>query len=73
MVAYFMIIKLEEEITEPSEELKKQIDADKEAVSDQLATSDKINNGDLLRFYTKSGLKAINPDDYNYLKKHRSY
>lgn len=60
--------KTGEEVTEPSEELKKQIDADKEAVSDQLATSDKINNGDLLRFYTKSGLKAINPDDYNYLK-----
>ncbi|WP_171316004.1 LTA synthase family protein [Enterococcus cecorum] len=60
--------KTGEEITEPSEELKKQIDADKEAVSDQLATSDKINNGDLLRFYTKSGLKVINPDDYNYLK-----
>lgn len=60
--------KTGEEITEPSEELKKQIDTDKEAVSDQLATSDKINNGDLLRFYTKSGLKAINPDDYNYLK-----
>lgn len=60
--------KTGEEITEPSEELKKQIDADKEAVSDQLATSDKINNGDLLRFYTKSGLKAIKPDDYNYLK-----
>ncbi len=60
--------KTGEEITEPTEELKKQIDADKEAVSDQLATSDKINNGDLLRFYTKSGLKAINPDDYNYLK-----
>ncbi len=60
--------KTGKEITEPSEELKKQIDADKEAVSDQLATSDKINNGDLLRFYTKSGLKAINPDDYNYLK-----
>lgn len=56
------------EITEPTEELKKHIDADKDAVSDQLATSDKINNGDLLRFYTKSGLKAINPDDYNYLK-----
>lgn len=60
--------KTGEEITEPTEELKKQIDADKDAVSDQLATSDKINNGDLLRFYTKSGLKAINPDDYNYLK-----
>ncbi|MGO5436812.1 LTA synthase family protein [Enterococcus cecorum] len=60
--------KTGEEITEPSEELQKQIDADKEAVSDQLATSDKINNGDLLRFYTKSGLKAIKPDDYNYLK-----
>ena len=60
--------KTGEEITEPTEELKKQIDADKDAVSDQLATSDKINNGDLLRFYTKSGLKAINPDNYNYLK-----
>ncbi|RBR29800.1 LTA synthase family protein [Enterococcus cecorum] len=60
--------KTGEEITEPTEELKKQIDADKDAVSNQLATSDKINNGDLLRFYTKSGLKAIKPDDYNYLK-----
>lgn len=60
--------KTGEEITEPSEELKKQIATDKDAVSDQLATSDKITNGDLLRFYTKSGLTAINPDDYNYLK-----
>lgn len=29
-------------------------------------TSDKINNGDLLRFYQGSNLKSIDPQDFDY-------
>lgn len=60
--------KTGQEITEPSKELTATINKYKDEVADQLATSDKINNGDLLRFYTQSGLEALNPDNYNYLK-----
>ena len=53
-------------ITEPSEILQKQTEAWKEAVSTQLNTSDNINNGDLLRFHSNSGLKPIDVSDYDY-------
>lgn len=36
------------------------------AVNEQLSVSDKINNGDLFRFYTESGLNPIAAEDYNY-------
>ena len=36
---------------------KKQVDEWKAKVDKQLSVSDQINNGDLLRFYAKSGLK----------------
>ena len=39
----------------------------KEKANLQLITSDQINNGDLLRFYTDSGLKTIDPSEYSYL------
>ncbi|WP_265457660.1 LTA synthase family protein [Enterococcus sp. HY326] len=54
-------------IEEPSEELLAQIETWKEEVNLQLTTSDEINNGDLLRFYTDSGLTAVDSSDYNYL------
>ncbi|MDN7246329.1 LTA synthase family protein [Planococcus shenhongbingii] len=35
----------------------------------ELQLSDRVVNGDLLRFYTPDGFKPINPADYNYLNK----
>lgn len=55
-------------VTQPSEELKAQVKAWKKEVREQLDTSDTINNGDLLRFYTDSGLTTIDPTKYSYLK-----
>ncbi|MBS5822231.1 MAG: sulfatase-like hydrolase/transferase, partial [Enterococcus gilvus] len=53
-------------ISEPSEILQRQADGWKEAVSKQLHTSDNINNGDLLRFYSASGLKPIDASQFDY-------
>ena len=53
-------------ITAPDEKLKNQVTKWKEEVSKQLATSDQINNGDLLRFYTGSNLKELDPEKFNY-------
>ncbi|WP_159722494.1 LTA synthase family protein [Enterococcus sp. CSURQ0835] len=53
-------------VTEPDENLKNQVKAWKKAADTQLETSDHINNGDLLRFYSGSGLKTIDPTDYDY-------
>ena len=44
-------------IPSPSASLQKQVDEWKAKVDKQLSVSDQINNGDLLRFYAKSGLK----------------
>lgn len=38
----------------------------KEKVAKQLEISDRLVNGDLLRFYTDSGLEPINAEDFNY-------
>lgn len=54
-------------VTEQSDELKVQVKAWKKQVEEQLSTSDTINNGDLLRFYTDSGLTTIDPSKYSYL------
>lgn len=54
-------------VTEQSDELKAQVKAWKKQVEEQLRTSDTINNGDLLRFYTDSGLTTIDPSKYSYL------
>ncbi|SJZ36813.1 lipoteichoic acid synthase [Pilibacter termitis] len=57
-----------EEITNPTPEITEIIKKDKEAARQQLATSDKLTNGDLLRFYTESGLKPVDPDQFVYKK-----
>lgn len=54
-------------VTEQSDELKTQVKAWKKQVEEQLSTSDTINNGDLLRFYTDSGLTTIDASKYSYL------
>ncbi|MDR4886752.1 LTA synthase family protein [Fredinandcohnia sp. QZ13] len=38
-----------------------------EIVEEKLATSDKVVNGDLLRFYTPQGFEPVVRSDYNYL------
>lgn len=47
------------EIVESAKEVKKKVD-------EQLATSDQINNGDLLSFYYDSGIKPVKTEDINY-------
>jgi len=53
-------------LTNPTPEMQEQINSIKAAASQQLAISDSITNGDLLRFYTESGLTPVNPEDYKY-------
>lgn len=53
-------------IAEPTEQQTLEIQALKDKANLQLATSDKTANGDLLRFYTGSGLTTVDPDKYNY-------
>lgn len=55
-------------IDAPSEEIQQAVNKEQEQVNLQLSTSDSLTNGDLLRFYTQSGLKPVNPEDYNYKK-----
>lgn len=55
-------------ITEPSAELQTKVDKLKDDVQKQLDTSDSINLGDLMRFYSDSGLKSIDASNYDYLK-----
>lgn len=54
------------EITNPDETTQKEIDAIKEATAAQLATSDAIQTGDLIRFFD-NGLPALDPSQYNYI------
>ena len=57
-----------EEITNPDPDTKKQIDANNKQSEEQLKISDASTTGDLLRFWPSNGLKAIDPNDYNYTK-----
>ena len=58
--------KTGEEITNPDETTKEQLDKIREAANLQLKISDSIQTGDLLRFYTGNDLGKVNPDDYSY-------
>nr|WP_015062864.1 LTA synthase family protein [Lactococcus cremoris]AFM72752.1 hypothetical protein pAF07_p05 [Lactococcus cremoris] len=53
-------------ITDPTPEQKSYIKKIKEEVAMELNMSDKLNNQDLLRFYTPEGLKPVDSKDYNY-------
>ncbi|KAF9404720.1 hypothetical protein HW555_014202 [Spodoptera exigua] len=53
-------------IVEPTEQENQEIQALKDKANLQLQMSDQTTNGDLLRFYTNSGLSPVDPDDYNY-------
>ncbi|HEM3725864.1 TPA: LTA synthase family protein [Streptococcus suis] len=54
------------EITNPDETTQKEIDTIKEAASAQLAASDAIQTGDLIRFFD-NGLPALDASQYNYI------
>lgn len=53
-------------VDEPNLEQQKLFTELNQAVDEQLMTSDKINNGDLLRFYQGSGLDPIDPQQFDY-------
>ncbi|HEM3176981.1 TPA: LTA synthase family protein [Streptococcus suis] len=54
------------EITNPDETTQKEIDALKDSAAAQLAASDAIQTGDLIRFYD-NGLTALDSSQYNYI------
>ena len=58
--------KTGEEITNPDEKTKDELDKIREAANLQLKISDSIQTGDLLRFFKGNDLGKVNPDDYSY-------
>lgn len=56
------------EITNPDEVTMAATKAIKASVAQQLAASDAVQTGDLLRFDTKNGLKVVDPTSFIYLK-----
>ena len=53
-------------IPEPTEEVQNEINNLKQKGNLQLQMSDRVTTGDLLRYYTNSGLTPVDPDNYNY-------
>ena len=58
--------KTGEEITNPDEKTKEELDKIREAANLQLKISDSIQTGDLLRFFKGNYLGKVNPEDYSY-------
>ena len=58
--------KTGEEITNPDEKAKEELDKIREAANLQLKISDSIQTGDLLRFFKGNDLGKVNPEDYSY-------
>ena len=58
--------KTGEEITNPDEKTKEELDNIREAANLQLKISDSIQTGDLLRFFKGNDLGKVNPEDYSY-------
>ena len=57
--------KTGEEITNPDEKTKEELDKIREAANLQLKISDSIQTGDLLRFFKGNDLGKVNPEDYS--------
>lgn len=58
--------KTGDEITNPDDKTKADLDKIREAATLQLKISDSIQTGDLLRFFKGDDLGKVNPDDYSY-------
>ncbi|EHI69916.1 LTA synthase family protein [Streptococcus ictaluri] len=56
------------EITNPDEMTMAKIKEIKDATARQLAVSDAVQTGDLLRFDSKNGLKVVDPSEFVYTK-----
>lgn len=54
------------DIDSASEEMQAEFEKLQSEANRQLEVSDKVNNGDLLRFHTASGLEPIAPSEYSY-------
>lgn len=55
-----------EELTDLTEEQKVTFDQEKQHVEKELALSDRVITGDLLRFYTPKGFSVIDKEKYSY-------
>lgn len=58
--------KTGDEITNPDDKTKADLDKIREAANLQLKISDSIQTGDLLRFFKGDDIGKVNPDDYSY-------
>lgn len=58
--------KTGEEITNPDEKTKEELDKIREAANLQLKINDSIQTGDLLRFFKGNDLGKVNPEVYSY-------
>ena len=58
--------KTGKEIIDPDKKLKEKLMSLSNQVTTQLSLSDRIINGNLLRFYKPSWFKSVKPKDYNY-------
>ena len=58
--------KTGEEITNPDDKTKEELNKIREAANLQLKISDSIQTGDLLRFFKGNDLGKVNPEDYSY-------
>ncbi|WP_338139858.1 LTA synthase family protein [Latilactobacillus sakei] len=54
------------EVTQPTAKLQKQVAKWQKQVNHELSLSDSVNEKNLLRFYTPTGFKPVDPADYNY-------
>lgn len=54
------------ELTKLTKTQQTQVDDNQNRVTTALRLSDKLNNGNLLRFYTPKGFKPVQPQNYNY-------
>lgn len=54
------------EVTLPSAKLKKQVATWQKQVNHELRLSDDVNEKNLLRFYTPTGFKPVDPSQFNY-------
>lgn len=61
------------EVIEPNASQKKQLAAAQNHVTTELSLSDRVIQGDLLRFYQLKGFKTVNKKNYNYKYSHGMY
>ena len=53
-------------ISNPNKKVQNIINKDQDQVNEELSLSDKVNEKNLLRFYTPPGFKPVAPKNYNY-------